>query len=144
MDTILEQTTGATVKDSGDGLFSADDLASLKENRRLRKALVTALAGDGKVPADRSEKTMLISLMAGIDNEIIGRARLKVAAKTEEQMTNLTGLITQTLLHCKVEPIPNAPPRNMSLPDSIKTGPVVPGEMATGLAPVSLKELHGN
>lgn len=68
--------------DQADGPFTADDVATLNETRRLRKLLVKQLVKDNQIPEDKSDKILLVNLINGLDAEVMSRARVKVAAKT--------------------------------------------------------------
>jgi len=127
-----------------DGLFSEEDTLALNANRSLRRLLINSLSPTGKVPEDKADKSMLIQLMNGMDSEIIGRARLKVAAKTDENVTNLTGLVAQALMKHKVNAPVRTGPREVTLPATIKVTNPVPGEMDQGVVRVTLEEIQNS
>ena len=138
---MITSTPSAESGSTSDGLFSAEDLDTLKENRRLRKALINNLAKDDKVPFDKADKSMLISLLSGLDSEILTRARIKVAAKTEETASNLTQLVGQALMSYKPSAGEPVKPRITTLPDTVKATNIVPGETDFGNRQITLDDL---
>lgn len=130
----------------GDDLFSAEDNRVLSQNRALRRRLIGLLtetsSGSVVIPEDKADKALLVNLLNATDSEIMGRARLKVAAKTEEAMTNMTGVVAEALRQCKIERPVATGERLISLPRHITIDDIVPGEMEIGVINVTLEELR--
>ena len=124
-----------------DGVFSAEDSALLNETKQLRMTLIRNLAGDGKVPIDKSDKIMLTQLLNDVDGQIVSRARTKIAAKTEENNSNVTALIAQALMKHRVGNGTPAAERSLDLPKEISAGVIVPGEMDQGVKNVTMADL---
>lgn len=124
-----------------DGVFSSDDKRVLDENRKLRRKLISLLTDGDKLPDDKSEKAMLINLMNGLDNEIISRTRLKVAAKADQNTTNLTSLVAQALMQYRPDQHEESLPRVLELPSELKTDDMVPGETDIGNIVISIDEV---
>ena len=123
-----------------DGVFSPDDKRVLDENRRLRRKLISLLTEGDKLPEDKSEKAMLINLMNGLDSEIIGRTRLKVAAKANENTSNLTSLVAQALMQYRPDQHEASTSRILELPSDVKIEDLVPGETDIGNIVISIEE----
>lgn len=125
-----------------DPLFNRTDLDILAENRALRKALIGQLAPKGRLPMDKSDKTMLLALMNGLDSEVLTRARIKVAAKTEESVNDIRAMVSHALLNCS---IPRAKPfseADLKEPDHIKFKPPVPGQMDIGVKNLTMQDIE--
>ena len=123
-----------------DGVFSPGDKRVLDENRRLRRKLISLLTEGDKLPEDKSEKAMLINLMNGLDSEIIGRTRLKVAAKANENTSNLTSLVAQALMQYRPDQHEAPTSRILELPSDVKIEDLVPGETDIGNIVISIEE----
>ncbi len=123
-----------------DGVFSPGDKRVLDENRRLRRKLISLLTEGNKLPEDKSEKAMLINLMNGLDSEIIGRTRLKVAAKANENTSNLTSLVAQALMQYRPDQHEAPTSRILELPSDVKIEDLVPGETDIGNIVISIEE----
>lgn len=124
-----------------DGVFSPEDKRVLDENRQLRRRLISLLTDGDKLPEDKSEKAMLINLMNGLDSEIIGRTRLKVAAKADQNTTNLTSLVAQALMQYRPDQHEELLPRVLELPSELKIDDMVPGETDIGNIVISIDEV---
>lgn len=84
---------------------------------------------------------MLINLMNGLDSEIIGRTRLKVAAKADQNTTNLTSLVAQALMQYRPDQHEELLPRVLELPSELKIDDMVPGETDIGNIVISIDEV---
>ena len=124
-----------------DGVFSPEDKRVLDENRQLRRRLISLLTEGDKLPEDKSDKAMLINLMNGLDSEIIGRTRLKVAAKADQNTTNLTSLVAQALMQYRPDQHEEILPRVLELPSELKIDDMVPGETDIGNIVISIDEV---
>lgn len=124
-----------------DGVFSPEDKRVLDENRQLRRKLISLLTEGDKLPEDKSEKAMLINLMNGLDSEIIGRTRLKVAAKADQNTTNLTSLVAQALMQYRPDQHEELLPRVLELPSELMIDDIVPGETDIGNIVISIDEV---
>lgn len=124
-----------------DGVFSPEDKRVLDENRQLRRRLISLLTEGDKLPEDKSDKAMLINLMNGLDSEIIGRTRLKVAAKADQNTTNLTSLVAQALMQYRPDQHEELLPRVLELPSELKIDDMVPGETDIGNIVISIDEV---
>lgn len=124
-----------------DGVFSPEDKRVLDENRQLRRRLISLLTEGDKLPEDKSDKAMLINLMNGLDSEIIGRTRLKVAAKADQNTTNLTSLVAQALMQYRPDQHEESLPRVLELPSELKIDDMVPGETDIGNIVISIDEV---
>lgn len=124
-----------------DGVFSPEDKRVLDENRQLRRRLISLLTEGDKLPEDKSDKAMLINLMNGLDSEIIGRTRLKVAAKADQNTTNLTSLVAQALMQYRPDQHEEILPRVLELPSELKIDDMVPGETDIGNIVISIAEV---
>ena len=124
-----------------DGVFSPEDKRVLDENRQLRRRLISLLTDGDKLPDDKSDKAMLINLMNGLDSEIIGRTRLKVAAKADQNTTNLTSLVAQALMQYRPDQHEEILPRVLELPSELKIDDMVPGETDIGNIVISIDEV---
>ena len=125
----------------GDGVFGVEDTEILAETRTLRRQLIKQLAINGKLPDDKSDKIMLTQLLNDLDGQVISRARTKIAAKTEDNNTNMNALIAQALMKHRVgTPNPLAT-QDMTLPKEFSAGEIVPGETSQGVNNVTMSEL---
>lgn len=138
----LEVIPASAQTHRADDVFSDEDLQTLRDIRNLRKQLITNLTPNGKIPDDKSDKTMLIQLMAGVDSEIAMRARVKVAAKTEENNANLTALVGQAMKNFKVPRVGVGQSAEFEMPSHIKLPAPVPGQMDIGTILVTIDDLN--
>lgn len=125
-----------------DDLFSADDEFILSQNRKLRTALINKLTPDNKVPEDKADKNMLIQLMNAQDSEIIARARLKIAAKSDETANNLAAMVGQAMKDFKHGSRPVVTKEAFQIPAHIVAPKLVPGQMDIGTVPLTMKDLE--
>lgn len=125
-----------------DDIFSSEDLAALNENRKLRRALIRMLSKGDKLPEDKADKTALIQLMAAADAEILTRARIKVAAKSEEAANNLANAVGSALKNFKIPPRPVITKEAFEVPAHIKAPTPVPGNMDIGNIPLTMADLE--
>lgn len=127
--------------DTDHGLFTQDDADTLRNIKRLRQTLINELAKDNKLPQEKSDRILLSQLLNDQESAVIAKTRLKVAAKSNEAVTNLTGLIGQALAKHKVEIKPRTDMSTVQLPAEIELTNVVPGEMDIGNLPLKLQDL---
>ena len=130
--------------EKSDGVFSSEDLAILSQNRRLRQSLIRSLTDGIKIPEDKADKAMLIQLMNGTDAEIISRARVKVAAKSEEALTDVRNLVAQALLQHNNRTIKPLALQDLEPPSSIKARELVPGETEIGTINLTMSDIEEN
>ena len=138
----METSVEVLPRESADGPFSSSDLALLSENRNLRRELIKQLAPSGKVPIDKADKSMLLNLINGMDAEIIARARVKVAAKTEEALTNITAMVGQALLQHKAVPVADISDEALELPSHVNVPEPVPGQMDIGVIGLTIADVQ--
>ena len=127
-----------------DGVFSPDDLAVLNENRRLRKMLIGQLIQGNKIPDDKADKTLLVNLLNGMDAEVISRARVKVAAKTEAAMTDVRHLVAQALIQHNSRSVTRLTARDFEPPSHIGQRETVPGELEVGVINLTMDDIEEN
>lgn len=120
-----------------DDLFDEEDAQALAANRLIRRTLVRALTEGNKVPESNSDKSLLLGLMDGIDREILGRARLKIAAKSEENNSNMTAFAAQILKNHTSGATRVPGNRVLDLPDTVRLDNPIPGELDDGLVPIT-------
>lgn len=81
---------------------------SIEGNHRLeytlniRKEAIDKLISKGKIPENKDEKSLLISLLDGMDRTVLSRAKVKVDAKTNDISTQANVLVAKLLT--KVNP----------------------------------------
>ena len=125
-----------------DGAFTSDDIATLNETRRLRKQLNGQLTQGGKLPEDKSDKILLTNLINGLDAEVLSRARVKVAAKTEEAMTDVRNLVAQALLrHNTARPV-QVTHKDLEPPTHVSFRETVPGETDIGFINLTIEDIE--
>lgn len=122
--------------------LSDEDRATLDHTRHIRQTLVKSLVGENiRLPDDKTDKAVLLSLLDGIDKDVVNRNRIKIAAKTEQAIGNMSGVIAQALLkHRPGEPL-IFEDRIIELPDSIPAVQTVPGEMSIGVISLTQEDL---
>lgn len=114
----------------------------------IRRQLIGHLTKDGKMPADLKEQSMLLQTLDGMDRVALGRKRIKVEEKANNNQAAMAGLVAHMLtnvrrgrgLNADGTPIAaagSAPARSAPvLSDSIPEPVLVPGE--TSAAPMRM------
>lgn len=128
--------------EKADGVFTAEDLAILNENRRLRRSLIGCLTNGNKIPEDKADKAMLIQLINGMDAEVISRTRVKVAAKSEEALTDVRNLVAQALLQHNTRHITPIALSDLEPPSHIKGKELVFGETEIGTINLTMDDIE--
>jgi len=124
-----------------DTVFNSEDTSILLNNRRIRTMMLTSLIKDGKPPVTNEDQKLALALMKDLDGEVLTRAKIKVASKTEQGLTNLTTLVGKALASYRpAEHVPVASDKRQ-LPGSIKPSNVVPGEMDVGMLPLTIEDI---
>ena len=113
--------------DTENGLFSEADAAILQETRRIRQTMIKELAQDDKLPAEKSDRMLLAALLSDQESLVLGKTRLKVQSKTNENLGNLTDAIGQALAQHKVAEPSRSDLKGTELPSHIQLTDVVPG-----------------
>lgn len=127
--------------DTENGLFSEADATILQETRRIRQSMIQELAKDNPLPQEKSDRVLLAALLSDQESAVMGKTRLKVQAKTNEAVTNLTGAIGQALAQHKVIKPARTHLKDVELPSHIQLTDLVPGEMDVGNLPLKLTDL---
>lgn len=123
-------------------LFNEEDHDILKNNRRVRTMLLNALVKDGEIPKDTEAQKMALAIMKDLDAEVLTRAKIKVASKTEQGITNLASLVGKALSSYRPgTPLPITTEQRR-LPDAIRPSNIVPGEMDIGMLPLTLDDVQ--
>ena len=130
--------------DQADGPFSSDDIATLNETRRLRKLLVKQLVKDNQIPEDKSDKILLVNLINGLDAEVMTRARVKVAAKTEEALTDVRHFVAQALLQHNSRRPKTITSAAFEPPPGVERKTLVPGEAEIGVINLTMSDIEEN
>lgn len=125
-----------------DAIFNAEDNQILRSNRDLRRKMIALIMPEDKLPAEKEKLSALMSLMKDLDNEVLTRARIKVAVKSEENATNLNAMVCKALLQHKVGANGPAAASQRVLPSHLQITDIVPGEMDIGVIGVTMEELR--
>ena len=130
--------------EKSDGVFTSEDLAILSENRRLRQSLIRSLTNGSTIPVDKADKAMLVQLINGTDSEIIARTRVKVAAKTEEAMTDVRNLVAQALLQHNGRHMKAISASDLEPPSHNQPKALVHGETEIGTINLTMNDIEEN
>jgi len=130
--------------ENDDPVFNPVDAAILKNNRDLKINLIKKLTPNGNLPADKDQTTALLALMSSLDSEVLTRARIRVAAKTENGVSDLRALVAQALLNKPVKKPQAFSPKAIEAPAGMKFAQPVPGAMDVGVVNLTLKDLEVN
>lgn len=125
-----------------DGAFTSDDLATLNETRRLRKMLIGQLMQEGKIPEDKADKALLTNLLNGLDAEVISRARVKVAAKTEEAVSDVRSMVAHALLQHRTNRPGPFSHKELEPPSHVQFRETVPGETDIGFINLKIEDIE--
>lgn len=128
-------------EDRSQGPFLASDMELLDENRKLKRLLIKELTKGGKLPDENSDRNALLTLMASLDSEIIARTRVKVQAKTDEAMANVTAMVSQALLQHRTSAETEVTDDDLAIPSSVERVQLVPGQADIGNIPLKLQDL---
>lgn len=145
MSALLEVPAPMDVASPAVAVFTPDEERVLEKTQSLRLQLLGALCPDGTIPQEKADKTLLVSLLNGVDSQAVSKARLRVSAKTEENAMNYSAMVAKALLsHRVLPPPPRDPSAPLVLPPEIKLTDPVPGETDIGLRTFSIDELGIN
>lgn len=126
-------------------LFDAEEETELSDIQAIRKDLTNLLIKDEtgklKVPEKTADKVLLAQLLDGRERQVLTKARLKIASKSEENAQDLRANVAEVLRAFKSSAKP-ATPGDRNIPEEIlKAVTPVPGEMSIGNIPMSIDEI---
>jgi hypothetical protein len=131
----------ANLNTDEDSAFNQEDTGILLNNRRIRTMMLTNLIKDGKPPVTNEDQKLALALMKDLDNEVLTRAKIKIASKTEQGITNLASLVGKALVSYRPSENVFVSKEKRRLPDSVKLTDAVPGEMDVGMLPLKLSDI---
>lgn len=126
---------------AGDTLFSSRDQAILDANRNLRIKIISDLAGKGTLPRENADKAALITLMKHVDDEVMTRAKIRVASKQNDEANDLNNMLVQALLTTKAGKKKNFTPKALEVPKDISFAQPVPGQTDVGMVNLRMKDV---
>lgn len=119
-----------------------DDI--LTQNRVLRQQLVNLLVKDegGKlvIPGKSADKILLDQLLNGVDKDVHMRAKLRIATKANDNLSDMRAMTAKLLLSHRNQARDTAPESARVLDDSFIPTDVVPGETSQGVETFSIDE----
>lgn len=130
--------SGEVLESEHDPMFDEYEGAGMAMIQRLRLGMIRDITKNGTVKVTdlgTSDRVFLNNLMTGYDISSTTKARLRIAAKTEKGLSDLTSAVGEALMKFRVEK-PAAPASKRVLPEDIKPTNVVPGHMERGNIPV--------
>ncbi len=126
-------------------LFDEAEETELSDIQAIRKDLTNLLVRDEtgklKVPEKTADKVLLAQLLDGRERQVLTKARLKIASKTEENAQDLRASVAEALRTFRTSAKP-ATPNDRIIPEEILNSITpVPGEMSIGNIPMSIDEI---
>lgn len=125
-----------------EAVFLKDELQILNSNRKIRQQLVKNLIGETyKLPDENADKTALLHLLDGLDKDAVQRAKLRLASKANDTMTDIKAVVAEALKRHRPTPSrPDGQRPSLSTLEYELTD-AVPGELDQGMIPLSSKDI---